>query len=61
MKATKEQANYRDGTDERHCSICTMFRPPASCSSVEGEIAPQKLCDYFKRKPKFGTIGPFAS
>ena len=49
MKATKAEANYRRGDVEHHCAICTMFRPPGGCTSVEGKIKPADLCDYFKR------------
>lgn len=49
-KDSKDEANYRDGHGERRCANCTMFRPPASCTAVEGKIIPSGLCDYFKRK-----------
>jgi hypothetical protein len=49
-KASKATAHYRPGTVTRYCAICTMFEPPKGCSSVEGHIRPQDLCDYFKRK-----------
>lgn len=49
-KATKQKANYRNGTAKRHCGICSMFRKPDSCTAVEGKISPAKLCDYFERR-----------
>jgi hypothetical protein len=49
LKASKTAANYRKGDLEHHCAICTMFRPPHDCLSVEGVIQPADLCDYFKR------------
>lgn len=50
VKATKEAADYRPGSDGTKCKNCTMFIPPASCSAVQGKISPQGLCDYFRRK-----------
>src|SRR5262245_9260177 len=50
VKSTKEESNYRLGTKEEHCAICTMFRSPGSCTAVQGKIRPQDTCDYFKRK-----------
>jgi len=49
-KASKEEANYRQGYAEKHCEICTMFRKPDQCTAVKGKISPTALCDYFKRK-----------
>lgn len=50
-KASKAEARYRTGSAARHCSLCTMWRPPASCTKVAGDISPQGLCDYFEKKP----------
>jgi hypothetical protein len=50
VKATKATAHYRLGTKSEHCSICTMFRSPASCTSVKGHIRAQDTCDYFELK-----------
>lgn len=49
-KATKAEADYRDGTPEEHCGKCTMFRQPKSCTAVEGVIRYSGVCDYFKSK-----------
>ncbi len=49
-KATKAKAHYRIGNKAKRCGICTMFRPPHSCTSVEGTIRPGGLCDYFEAK-----------
>jgi hypothetical protein len=49
-KAAKTQAHYRSGSESKHCSLCTMFRAPHSCTAVEGNIQPLDVCDYFKRK-----------
>lgn len=49
-KASKSVVHYRAGTKDRRCSLCSMFRPPAECTAVKGDISPYKLCDYFKRK-----------
>lgn len=47
-KTTKSEANYRTGAGRTRCQYCTMFRPPKSCTVVEGDISPQALCDYFE-------------
>jgi hypothetical protein len=49
-KETKSLALYRQGTDARHCSICTMFVAPRSCTKVAGVISPRALCRYFAKK-----------
>jgi hypothetical protein len=48
-KASKETANYRDGTANKRCGLCTMFRPPHGCTAVAGDIDHAKVCAYFKR------------
>ena len=53
MKASKEAASYRSKSirgANRRCALCTMFRAPSSCTSVEGTISPKGDCAYFKRK-----------
>lgn len=47
---SKADADYRKGTPEEHCGICTMFRPPKSCTLVDGIIRFSDVCDYFKEK-----------
>lgn len=47
-KATKQQAHYRLGTGKERCGLCSMFRPPSSCTAVKGKIDRQKVCDYFE-------------
>jgi hypothetical protein len=50
-KATKEQAAYTPyGSAEEHCSICSMFREPDSCTEVKGSISRTAVCDYFEDK-----------
>lgn len=53
-KATKAKANYRAGTANRRCALCTMFRPPESCTAVKGEIRKSGVCDYFERAGRKG-------
>ncbi len=48
-KATKYEAHYRGGTKDKRCAICSMFEPPSSCTSVNGQISPRALCDFFER------------
>lgn len=49
-KASKDEADYRPGNVNEHCGICTMFRPPHTCTAVQGRVSFGGLCDYFKRK-----------
>ena len=50
MKATKSAASYRDTPrGEECCEDCTMWRPPASCTSVDGQIKRKGWCAYFKK------------
>jgi hypothetical protein len=49
-KATKKEAHYRPGSTDKRCGLCTMFRPPDSCTAVKGHISEADLCDYFKPK-----------
>ena len=50
FKVSKAEANYRPGSDDTRCSLCTMFLPPDGCTSVEGGIRAEDLCDFFERK-----------
>lgn len=57
-KESKADAHYRPGSRRQRCGLCTMFRPPSSCTKVRGDIAPSALCDYYEAKPIFAaTIG----
>jgi hypothetical protein len=48
---TKEEADYTDdGTGDRRCKNCTMYRAPDSCTLVEGDIHPEGFCKYFQAK-----------
>lgn len=50
MKASKFEANYRDGKGDKRCENCTMFRPPSGCTAVQGTIREDMLCDFFNPK-----------
>lgn len=50
-KSTKDAAEYIEPSlTWRKCRICTMFEPPASCSSVLGRISPRGYCRYFEAR-----------
>lgn len=51
-KITKEQAGYRDPSDlaGKRCGGCDMFRSPAGCTLVQGQIARGAVCDYFEAR-----------
>jgi len=49
-KATHAQARYQHHPKgEDCCELCTMYRPPASCTAVVGPIEARGYCNYFKR------------
>ena len=50
MKRSHKDVNYRTGTGDRKCGLCTMFVPPRSCTAVEDPISSQGLCDLFVRR-----------
>lgn len=52
MKSTKAAADYQDEPKgrEHYCAVCTMFRAPDSCTSVEGKISPHGWCRFFEAK-----------
>jgi hypothetical protein len=44
-KLTKPEAHYQgrpQGTE--HCAVCTMFRAPYGCTSVQGDVSPRGWC-----------------
>ena len=52
-KSSHEVADYRQGTTERHCSVCSMFvyaQGVPHCRSVADPIRVMGLCDYYRRK-----------
>lgn len=62
-KATKAEAHYRDGSGRDRCARCTMYHPFSTphggyCDSVEGQIEPDALCDYFEPAPAFASLAP---
>ncbi len=49
-RVSKEQANYRGGTPQKHCGKCSMFRAPDSCTYVKGDIKPTDVCKFYDPK-----------
>lgn len=48
-KSTKAEANYQDSPKAgKHCSECTMWRPPHGCTGVSGVISSNGWCKYFE-------------
>lgn len=53
MKSTKATARYQDTPrGVEHCSGCTMFRAPESCTAVVGTISPDGWCKFYEAKAK---------
>lgn len=54
MKASKDDANYRRGTPEKHCANCKHYREASagagSCTKVAGTIGPKMMSDYYEKK-----------
>ncbi len=53
---TKQKAEYVQKANKEHCRDCNMFRPPQSCTLVEGVINAGGHCRYFVRKRKNGKL-----
>jgi hypothetical protein len=50
-KFTKEQAKYQPvPKNGQRCQICSLWKPPASCQVVEGEISPAGWCILYQPK-----------
>ena len=51
-KATKAEAGYVEPGEKRprglQCNICSMYRAPASCTAVEGDVSPAGWCTFFE-------------
>jgi hypothetical protein len=48
-KVSKRSVAYGPGVAHRRCDLCTMWRPPSSCSHVAGTISPGAVCKDFER------------
>jgi hypothetical protein len=47
-KVTQQEAQYQPMPKNGvRCAFCTFFRPPASCTVVQGVITPQGWCKFF--------------
>lgn len=45
-KTTKREADYRMGTDSRHCGLCAHYHA-GKCTLVQGDIDPAMWCKHF--------------
>jgi len=54
-KISKSEADYIEPAKKEHCEDCTMFRLPARCTLVLGEISINGHCRYFKLKNKLNV------
>ena len=48
-KVSKRSVGYGWGVEYRRCALCTMWRPPESCTLVAGKIEASGVCDKFER------------
>ena len=46
---SKEAANYRP---HERCGMCMHFYSSSTCDIVDGNIAPDAVCDHWELKPK---------
>lgn len=50
-KISKEEAEYKNlGSKEKHCSGCSMWDPPHSCTLVVGTIDAYAVCNHWEKK-----------
>jgi hypothetical protein len=49
QKASKPQADYREGNPMRSCGLCGNYTNH-KCKVVFGDISPYGFCDYYKRQ-----------
>lgn len=50
-RVAKSEAHYQTfARQNEHCSLCSMFQAPDSCSAVTGLISPHGWCRYFEVK-----------
>ena len=47
QKAAGYQPTPKDG---KRCDGCALYKPPSSCTIVEGPIAPSGWCRFFAKK-----------
>jgi High potential iron-sulfur protein len=47
-KMTQQEARYQDRPNEwQSCAACTLFRPPSSCTVVDGAVSANGWCAAF--------------
>lgn len=52
-KVSKESVSYTDsGSPTEHCSLCTHYLNPTTCSRVVGRIRPEGWCELFKKRER---------
>jgi hypothetical protein len=50
-KMTQQAAGYQEKPkDSASCSNCTLFKPPSSCTLVDGTINPNGWCRFYVKK-----------
>jgi hypothetical protein len=50
-KMSQTAAAYQDTPKDDHsCANCTLFRPPSSCTIVDGTISPTGWCRFYAKK-----------
>ncbi|MGB8365096.1 MAG: twin-arginine translocation signal domain-containing protein [Rhizomicrobium sp.] len=50
-KMAQKAAGYQDKPNgDKSCSSCAFFKPPSSCSLVDGTISPNGYCRFYSKK-----------
>jgi hypothetical protein len=50
-KMTQVAAGYQNGPKgDQSCSSCALFKPPSSCTLVDGTIGPNGWCRFYSKK-----------
>lgn len=50
-KMTQKAAAYQaTPKDNQNCANCALYKAPASCTLVEGDVVPTGWCRFYKKK-----------
>ena len=50
-KMTQKAAEYQaTPKDNQNCANCALYKAPASCTLVEGDVVPTGWCRFYKKK-----------
>jgi hypothetical protein len=54
-KMAQKAAGYQDTPKgDQSCATCALFKAPATCTLVDGDVAPVGWCRFFAKKTSSG-------